>query len=269
MSLTPSARTWLAEALSTAADGIRIEPMAGATSSSVYRVSAGGGTDHDAVLRLFDNAAWLTEEPDLVAGRPMKASIPPTFFDTPSDFRAWLASHHMSAQELWVGFRKVATGLPSITWPESVDQALCFGWIDGLRKRVDPGAYMIRFTPRRAGSTWSAVNIRRVAALTAAGLMQPAGLRAYEARTPEKSGIYSYETRPEALPETYAAILRMNRAAWKDFGLRSPAYRRGAIGWVIRAKTEETRLRRLSLLIDCSAKGEPIPQLDRPPVAKT
>ncbi len=200
---------------------------------------------------------------------PAKPANRPVFFDTPADFRAWLASYHSKAPELWVGFRKVATGMPSITWPESVDQALCFGWIDGLRKSVDADAYMIRFTPRRAGSTWSAVNIRRVAALTAAGLMQPAGLRAFEARIEEKSGIYSYETRPETLPEPYAAIMRKNRAAWKDFGQRSPSYRRGAIGWVISAKTEETRLRRLAILIDCSAKGDPIPQLDRRSVAKT
>ena len=199
----------------------------------------------------------------------MKSSIPPTFFDTPSDFRAWLTRHHASADELWVGFRKVATGLPSITWPESVDQALCFGWIDGLRKSMDTDAYMIRFTPRRAGSTWSEVNIKRVAALTAAGLMQPAGLRAFAGRTAEKSGIYSYETRPEALPETYAAIMRKNRAAWKDFDQRPPGYRRGAIGWVISAKTEETRMRRLATLMACSARGEPIPQLDRRPLAKT
>jgi uncharacterized protein YdeI (YjbR/CyaY-like superfamily) len=198
----------------------------------------------------------------------MKSPALPTFFDTPADFRAWLASHHTSASELWVGFRKVATGLPSITWPESVDQALCFGWIDGLRKTVDAGGYMIRFTPRRAGSTWSAVNIAKVAALTAAGLMQPAGLRAFEARIEEKSGIYSYETRPETLPEPYAAILGKNRAASKDFGQRSPSYRRAAIGWVLSAKTEETRLRRLAVLIGCSAKGEPIPVMDRRLVAK-
>lgn len=199
----------------------------------------------------------------------MKPSSQPVFFDTPANFRAWLARQHASAGELWVGFHKIGSGKASITWPESVDQALCFGWIDGLRKSVDADAYMIRFTPRRAGSTWSAVNIRRVAALTAEGLMQPAGLRAFEARTAEKSGIYSYETRPEALPEPYAALLRKNRAAWKDFSLRSPSYRRGVIGWVISAKTEETRLRRLAVLIDCSARGDPIPQLDRRPVART
>lgn len=199
----------------------------------------------------------------------MKPAGPPTFFDAPADFRAWLARHHASADELWVGFHKIGSGKPSITWPESVDQALCFGWIDGIRKSIDETAYMIRFTPRRAGSTWSAINIRRVAALTAAGLMHAAGLRAFEARTQEKSGIYSYETRPEALPEPYAAILRKNRAAWKDFGLRSPSYRRGAIGWVISAKAEDTRLRRLNILIECSARGDPIPLMDRRPVART
>lgn len=199
----------------------------------------------------------------------MKPAATPTFFDTPAHFRAWLARHHASAEELWVGYRKVATGMPSITWPESVDQALCFGWIDGLRKSVDADAYMIRFTPRRAGSNWSAVNIRRVAALTAAGLMQPAGLRAFEKRAEEKSGIYSYETRPDALPEPYAAILRENKAAWKDFCQRSVSYRRGAIGWVISAKAEDTRLRRLNILIACSARGDPIPLMDRRPVART
>ena len=129
------------------------------------------------------------------------------FFATPDDFRRWLAENHLAETELWVGYYKVGTGIPSITWPESVDEALCFGWIDGIRYRIDSQRYKIRFTPRRADSVWSAVNIGRVQAMIEAGKMTPAGLKAYEARTENKSGIYTYEQRSVELPEPYMSML--------------------------------------------------------------
>jgi uncharacterized protein YdeI (YjbR/CyaY-like superfamily) len=137
----------------------------------------------------------------------------PTFFRTPADLRKWFAKHHAVALELWVGYYKKATGEPSITWPESVDEALCVGWIDGIRKRVDDKRYTIRFTPRKAVSVWSAINIRRVQALTKEGRMQPAGLKAYQARRENKSGIYSYEQRRAQLEAPYDRLLQENQGA--------------------------------------------------------
>jgi uncharacterized protein YdeI (YjbR/CyaY-like superfamily) len=179
----------------------------------------------------------------------------PKFFKTPAAFRVWLEKHHDSAQELLVGFYKRGSGLASITWPESVDQALCFGWIDGVRKRIDDESYTIRFTPRKARSTWSAVNIRRVEELTNLGLMQPSGVSAFERRTADRSAIYAYENAPKELPPEAAARFQANKAAWKYFNEQPPSYRRVAIYWVLNAKREETRERRLALLIDDSAKG--------------
>ena len=177
----------------------------------------------------------------------------PTFFETPADFRAWLERNHDKAAELLVGFYKRDSGLPSITWPESVDQALCFGWIDGVRRRIDDVSYTIRFTPRRRGSIWSAVNIGRVAELTKLDLMQPDGLKAFEARTAEKSGIYAYENAPKELAPADEKKFRANRKAWKYFSGQAPSYRRSAINYVTSAKREETRTRRLALLIDDSS----------------
>ena len=179
----------------------------------------------------------------------------PTFFATPDDFRRWLERNHDKASELLVGFYKKDSGRPSITWPESVDQALCFGWIDGVRKRIDDVSYTIRFTPRKRGSNWSAVNIRRVEELTKLELMQPAGLRAFELRTPEKSGIYAYENAPRELSAADAKKFRANKKAWAYFNAQAPSYRRVAIYWIMSAKREETRARRLALLIDDSANG--------------
>jgi uncharacterized protein YdeI (YjbR/CyaY-like superfamily) len=179
----------------------------------------------------------------------------PTFFRSPADFRKWLEKHHATARELWVGFYKKGSGEPSITWPESVDEALCFGWIDGLRKGVDGRSYKIRFTPRKTVSVWSAVNIKRVAALTDEGRMRPAGLKAFEARKENKSGIYSYEQRRAALEEPYAGILRKNGAARAFFEAQPPSYRKAAGWWVVSAKKEETRLKRLEQLIADSANG--------------
>ena len=177
----------------------------------------------------------------------------PAFFETPADFRDWLARNHDKASELLVGFYKKDSGRRSITWPESVDQALCFGWIDGVRKRIDDVSYTIRFTPRKRGSTWSAINIRRVGELKKLGLMQPAGLKAFEARTAEKSGIYAYENAPKELLPADAKKFRANKKAWKYFDGQAPSYKRLAIYWVMSAKREETRARRLALLIDDSA----------------
>src|SRR5438270_3852964 len=138
-----------------------------------------------------------------------------TFFESPSAFRAWLEEHHDTTQELWVGFYKKSSGKPSITWPEAVDEALCFGWIDGLRKGIDDVSYMIRFTPRKPSSNWSTVNVKRVAELSRLGLMRPAGLKAFEARAQEKSGIYAYEQRNNAkLDEAYEQQFRANKQAW-------------------------------------------------------
>ena len=177
----------------------------------------------------------------------------PTFFATPVDFRDWLAAHHATADELWVGFYKKGSGRPSITWPESVDEALCYGWIDGLRRRLDDERYVIRFTPRRRGSIWSEVNTRRADELIAAGQMQPAGLAAYEARDPDKSQFYTYEARHQPLAPAYEAEFRADVDAWAYWAAQPPHYRRGATHWVMSAKREETRRRRLATLITDSA----------------
>jgi uncharacterized protein YdeI (YjbR/CyaY-like superfamily) len=188
-----------------------------------------------------------------------------TFFAEPADFRAWLEKNHDRASELWVGFHKKGSGRPSITWPESVDEALCFGWIDGVRKSLGPDSYMIRFTPRKARSTWSAVNIKRAQELAAEGRMRPAGLKAFEARTDDRSAIYAYEQRHAAkLDPEQEREFRANAKAWEYFQSRPPSYRRTATWWVVSAKREETRRKRLRTLIEDSAQGRTIRQLTRP-----
>ncbi len=189
----------------------------------------------------------------------------PTFFSEPAEFRSWLEAHHADQSELLVGFYKRGTGKPSMTWPESVDQALCFGWIDGVRKRLDEDSYTIRFTPRKPRSIWSAVNIRRVEELTAQGLMQPAGTKAFEARSAERSSIYAYEQRPASLPEPDEQQFRANAAAWEFFQSQAPSYRRTAIWWVVSAKREETRAKRLTTLIADSEQGRTLAHLTRSP----
>jgi uncharacterized protein YdeI (YjbR/CyaY-like superfamily) len=184
----------------------------------------------------------------------------PTFFETPADFRAWLAKNHASKTELLVGFYKKGSDRPSITWPESVDEALCYGWIDGVRKSIDGESYTIRFTPRRSGSVWSTVNVNRVRALTDLGRMRPAGLAAFRARKEGKSGIYSHEQKNVELTQPYLGLLRANRKAWEFFEKQAGSYRKAAIWWVTSAKKEETRQRRLDSLIAYSVKGEKVPQ---------
>jgi uncharacterized protein YdeI (YjbR/CyaY-like superfamily) len=187
------------------------------------------------------------------------------FFETPAEFCAWLEQHHATSQELWVGYYKKASGRPSLTWPESVDEALCFGWIDGLRKRIDAERYRIRFTPRKPASNWSAVNVQRVAELTAQGRMRPAGLHAFAQRAEARTRIYAYEQRDTAALDAEAeAQFRANAPAWAFFQAQAPSYQRTATWWVISAKQAATRHKRLATLIEDSAHGRTIKPLTRP-----
>ena len=179
-----------------------------------------------------------------------------TFFRLPSNFRNWLKKHHASATELWVGFYKKGSGKPSITWPESIDEALCFGWIDGIRKSVDDISYKVRFTPRNPKSAWSPVNIKRAQVLIDEGRMEPAGLKAFEVRRETRSGIYTYEGRRDQLEEPYASLLRKDKAAWEFFQAQPPSYRKAAGWFVLSAKKEETRLQRVEKLIELSRQGK-------------
>jgi uncharacterized protein YdeI (YjbR/CyaY-like superfamily) len=187
-----------------------------------------------------------------------------TFFETPSAFRAWLREHHADVDMLWVGFYKKATGRPSIDWPQSVDEALCFGWIDGLRKSIDDESYRIRFTPRRPGSVWSARNIQRAEELTRLGRMEVPGLAAYGRRSEEKSRRYSFDQTQADLGAEMEAEFRRHAEAWAYFQSQPPGYRRTSTRWVIQAQRPETRTRRLAELIRHSAAGERLPQLRRP-----
>ena len=180
----------------------------------------------------------------------------PIFFETAGDFRAWLEEHHADTPELWVGFYKKGTGRPSLTWPEAVDQALCFGWIDGIRKKLDDTSYVNRFTPRKPNSIWSTVNIRHVERLTAAGLMHAAGIAAFSKRDPAKSGIYSFEQRPKAFPPQHEAVFKAAPAAWAHFNEQPPGYQRLGIWYVMSAKREETQARRLQVLLDAHARRQ-------------
>ncbi|MGH2653898.1 MAG: YdeI/OmpD-associated family protein [Actinomycetota bacterium] len=188
----------------------------------------------------------------------------PRFFATPARFRTWLERNHETAAELWVGFHKKASGKPSITWPEAVDQALCFGWIDGVRRGIDDTSYTNRFTPRKPTSTWSARNVKRARELIELGLLAAAGLRAFEGRRESRTGIYSYEQRPPDLPAKYARAFRADARAWKAWRAMPPGYRKAATWWVISAKREETRERRLATLIETTARGDRIPALTPP-----
>ena len=185
----------------------------------------------------------------------------PTFFPTAADFRRRLEANHETAPELLVGFWKKGSGKPSIDWPQARDQALCFGWIDGVRKSLGEEAYTIRFTPRRKGSIWSKVNVERFAALKAEGLMTPAGERAYADET-AKRGVYAYENALAELTADEEGRIHANAAAWADWEKRPPGYRRVVLHWVTSAKRPETRARRLATLIEDSAAGRKIAGYD-------
>ena len=180
----------------------------------------------------------------------------PKFFPTPGHLQEWFEKNHAKAEELWVGYYKKGSGRASITWPESVDEALCVGWIDGIRKSIDGKSYKIRFTQRKPGSIWSAINIKKCRELGEAGRMRAAGLRAFEARKENRSGIYAYEQRRDQLEEPYRSLLKKNKPAWGFFQAQPPGYRKTLGWWVISAKREETRLKRLQKLIEESARGK-------------
>lgn len=180
----------------------------------------------------------------------------PTFFPTPADFRKWLAKNHEKETELLVGFYKVSSGKPSITWPESVDQALCFGWIDGIRRSVDEESYSVRFTPRRPDSIWSAVNVNKVETLTKQGLMMPAGIKAYGFLKKNKSKVYSFEKEAQELPSEYKKLFKANKKAWEFFKNLAPSYYKTSVHWIVSAKQEKTRLSRLEKIIAASEKDE-------------
>lgn len=185
-------------------------------------------------------------------------------FETAADFRAWFAANHNRAPELWVRLRKKGSGLPSVTYKEAVDVALCFGWIDSAMKSIDETSYRQRFTPRRKGSIWSAVNIARVGELTRLGLMHPAGLAVFEARDPARANQYSFEQGEVQLAEPDEALFRSNEQAWAFFQAQPPSYRKPAIWWVISAKREDTRQRRLGKLIEDSEHGRRLAHLVSP-----
>src|SRR5216110_1685929 len=174
---------------------------------------------------------------DLSLGMMRSVAMKIKYFKSAHDFRRWLEKNHAITQELWVGYHKKSSRQPSITWPESVDEALCFGWIDGVRKSVDGTSYKIRFSPRKPGSVWSKINIARVAELTRLRRMRPPGQAAFARRSEARSGTYSYERRAEIeLPAAYTSALRANQAAWAYFQKRPPSYRRAVVHWVMSAK---------------------------------
>lgn len=183
----------------------------------------------------------------------------PTYFATPAQLRAWFRKHHAKASELLLGYWKVGSGHPSVTWPESVDEALCVGWIDGVRRRIDDQRYTIRFTPRRPGSVWSQINVKRVPELVAEGRMQPAGLAVFEARGEAHQRGYSFADRAQDFPPEVEARFRdADPKAWAFFAQQPPGYRRACIHWVTSPKLEATRLKRLAALVEASAAGQRI-----------
>lgn len=189
--------------------------------------------------------------------------VRPTYFKTAGDFRSWLRRHHARRSELLVGFHKKATGKPSLTYPEALDEALCWGWIDGVRRTVDDGGYTIRFTPRRPGSYWSAVNTRKAEALIAAGRVAQPGLAAFHRRDTARTADYSYE-RERGFDAAQLRAFKAQRKAWAFFAALPPGYRRVSIAYVTSAKRDDTRERRLAQLIACSARGARLPMLPQP-----
>jgi uncharacterized protein YdeI (YjbR/CyaY-like superfamily) len=187
----------------------------------------------------------------------------PKFFPTAAQFAAWLRDNHQTESELLAGFYKKDSGQPSMTWPESVDAALCFGWIDGVRRRIDDASYSIRFTPRKPRSIWSAVNIRRMQELTAVQRVEAAGAKAFAARSEERSAVYAFEQQNVAFDEAQQKLFRANKAAWRFFEAQAPWYRRTATWWVISAKRAETKTKRLETLIEDSAAERTLRHLSR------
>ena len=193
----------------------------------------------------------------------MQAHLPkPTFFSTQAAFRKWLEKNHEKTGELLVGFYKVNSGKPSMTWSESVDEAICFGWIDGIRRSIDEESYSIRFTPRKSTSTWSSINIKKVEELTKKKLMDPAGINAFSKRKEHKSRIYSYEKEAENLSDEFLGKFKLNKKAWTFFQSMAPSYQRTAIHWVMSAKQESTKIKRLTELINDSNAERKIKSLN-------
>jgi uncharacterized protein YdeI (YjbR/CyaY-like superfamily) len=179
----------------------------------------------------------------------------PTFFAKQSDFRKWLKKNHTIETELFVGYYKVGSGKPSITWPQSVDEALCFGWIDGVGKSIDKDSYQVRFTQRKPTSIWSAINIKKIEKLTKKGLMYPAGFASFEKRKEAKSRIYSHENEETEFSPVFKKQFKANKKAWGYFQLLAPSYKKISKHWVMSAKQETTQLKRLNELITDSEKG--------------
>ncbi|MDQ3047604.1 MAG: YdeI/OmpD-associated family protein [Bacteroidota bacterium] len=194
---------------------------------------------------------------------PVAKNIKPHFFKKPSEFNTWLKKNHESAEELIVGFYKKASKKPSMTWSESVDEALCYGWIDGITRNIDEESFCIRFTPRRLTSVWSIVNINKVAVLTKEGRMHASGLKAFQARKENKTGIYAFEQKNTDLNPAQLKLFKSHKEAWAFFETQPPSYRKTATWWVISAKQEATRSRRLETLIDDSENGLRLKQLRR------
>ncbi len=186
------------------------------------------------------------------------------FFKSGDAFRRWLATHAGTARELVVGFYKKSSGHPGLTYAEALDQALCFGWIDGVRKSLDDERYTIRFSPRQAKSIWSRVNLRHIERLKKAGLMNRRGLEVFEGRDPARAGLYSFENRPRAFDRHSQALFKATPVAWTFFRAQPPGYQRVATFYVMSAKREDTRLRRLQRVIDCSRCGERLPTIAQP-----
>ena len=187
------------------------------------------------------------------------------FFRSGSEFRKWLEKNHSKSDELWIGFYRKDSGRGGMSYPQALDEALCYGWIDGIRKKLDERSYTTRFTPRKPKSIWSNVNIKHIARLTRDGRMMPAGIAAYSARDDSRTGVYSFERTIAELEPLMIGEFKRTPGAWKYFEAQPPYYRRIASWWVISARKDETRARRLAKLIEHSARKERLPQLTSAP----
>lgn len=229
-----------------------LDEVRGRDSRGARHIPESAGDDR----RVTVGSVWHSEVMTATIGRPGGSpERPALFFTGPQEFRAWLAAHHDTERELWMGLHKRHVADRGLTWAEAVPEALCFGWIDSVAQRIDADTTRQRWTPRRRGSVWSEVNIAHVERLIAAGRMHPAGLAAYAARVPEKSGIYSYERAAGVLPPDYAALLAADPVAARWFELATASYRKAAVHWVLSARQPATRERRLAELVDDSAHG--------------